>query len=397
MNLMEGNRHTKENDWREDLRSDLNAEQAEYAESEEEDDFPIEDLDKEGDNAGEESIQGFLHKPYMTTVLLGVILVLLICIIVLLLFMPDRGRSTQTSDLQQSITQYAQEQKQNDYVAGLSGETVDIDPADEPEIKEDTAQPEIQEETEPETALVSADGDKTAIIVDVEDENDISYSKEFILNEALPYFADNNQDAIWDLAHLKRYVKLSEELKNTDQYYYKGDVNSDGRPDGQGLAIYENNSYYYGDWSDGVRSGTGTWYRFYIGKTNKSNAMGKYIAHSYSGSWANDLPNGQGAEHYDVDVSKLKVRERILQNVIGNFSDGLYDGELYANTVDYTGNVEEWSGVAEKGVFTLWRDMSAIGECAVWRKNDDPSLCIDIDKSENKNQGLRELLKFDVK
>lgn len=399
MNLMERNHHTKENDWREDLKSDLGIEQTKYEELEEEDGFPIEDLDQEKEE-DEESVQGFLHKPYMTTVLLGVILALLICIIILLLFMPNRRQSAQTGgndNLQQSITQYAQEQKQNDYVAGLSGETVAIDPVDTSESKEETPQHTVEEETEPETAPVSVDGDKTAVVVDVEDENDISYSKEFILNEALPYFADNNQDAIWDLAHLKRYVKLSEELKNTDQYYYKGDVNSDGRPDGQGLAIYENNSYYYGEWVDGVRSGTGTWYRFYIGKINKSNAMGKYIAHSYAGSWANDLPDGQGAEHFDVDISKLKAHERILQNVVGNFSGGLYDGELYMNTVDYTGNVEEWSGVTEKGVFTLWRDMSAIGECAVWRKNDDHSLCIDIDKSENKNQGLRELLKTDEK
>lgn len=397
MNLMEGNRHTKETDWREDLRSDLNGKQVKYAESEEEDGFPIEDLDQETDDADEEGIQGFLHKPYMTSVLLAIILILLICIIVLLLVMPDRGRAAQANDLQQSITQYAQEQKQNDYVGGLSGETVDIDPVDETEVKEDTVRPELQEEKEAETPPVSADSDKTAIVVDVEDENDISYSKEFILNEALPYFADNNQDAIWDLAHLKRYVKLSEELKNTDQYYYIGDVNSNGRPDGQGLAIYENNSYYYGDWSDGIRSGTGTWYRFYIGKINKSNAMGKYMAHSYTGSWANNLPNGQGAEHFDVDVSKLEGYERILQNVVGNFSDGLYDGELYANTINYIGTVEEWNGVTSKGVFTLWRDMSAIGECAVWQNKDDRSLCIDIDKSENKNQGLRELLKTDVK
>lgn len=403
MNLMEGNRHTRENSWREDLRSDLNIEQTEEEELEEEN-FSIEDLDAEPDEE-EDDIHGFWHKPYMTTILLAVILVLLICIIVLLLFMPGRRQEVQNSgndNLQQSITQYAQEQKQNDYVAGLSGETVGIDQTDDKDSKEytvsaETTQTDAYEETEEETSLVAADGDKTAVVVDVEDENDVAYSKEYILNEALPYFADNNQEAIWDLTHLKRYVKLSEELKGTDQYYYKGDVNSDGIPDGQGLAIYENNSYYYGDWSNGIRSGTGTWYRFYIGKINKTNSMGKYIAHSYAGTWANDLPNGQGAEHYEVDISKLKAHERILQNVVGNFSDGLYDGELYMNTVDYTGNVEEWSGIANKGVFDLWRDMSAIGECSVWRKNDDQSLCLDIDKSQNKNQGLRELLKIEIK
>jgi hypothetical protein len=36
--------------------------------------------------------------------------------------------------------------------------------------------------------------------------------------------------------------------------------------------------------------------------------------------------------------------------------------------------------------------MSAIGECSVWRKKDDTSVCMDIDKSENKKQGITELL-----
>lgn len=394
MNLMERNSHADQNDWREDIKSELHTEQNEP------DELPVEDLDQEQNAEMEKEeggLAGMLQKPFMTPVLLGTIAVLLICIIVLLLLIPGGKRVEQTGadDLQQDITQYAQEQKQNDYVSGLSGETVSVDPEEQEQGDKETVTkaPDKEPAAESEIALTAADGDKTAIVVDVEDENDVAYSKEYILNEALSYFADNNQDAIWDLAHLKRYVKLSEGLKGTGQYYYNGDVNSDGKPDGQGLAIYENNSYYYGGWSDGVRNGNGTWFRFYIGRKNKTNAMGKYTAHSYSGEWANDLPNGQGAEHYEVDISKLQVRERILQNVVGNFTEGLYDGELYMNTVDYTGNVEEWSGVTEKGVFTLWRDMSAIGECSVWRKNDDTSLCMDIDKSENKNQGLRELLK----
>lgn len=398
MNLMEWKPHKDQEGWRDDIKSELHTKQDEKSE------VPIEDLDRTPDDEEENVRSGLaelLQRPFMTPVLLGIIAVLLICIIVLLFLIPGRKRAAQTgaNDLQQDITQYAQEQKQNDYVSGLSGETVSVDAAEQSDKEQTGSETEQAAETETDTAgdPVAKDSDKTAIVVDIEDENDVAYSKEFILNEALPYFADNNQDAIWDLAHLKRYVKLSEELEGTDKYYYNGDVNSDGLPHGQGLAIYENNSYYYGGWVNGVRSGNGTWFRFYIGKKNKSNAMGKYTAHSYSGEWAEDLPNGQGAEHYDVDISKLQVRERILQNVVGNFSSGLYDGELYANTVDYTGNVEEWSGVTEKGVFTLWRDMSAIGECSVWRKNDDPSLCMDIDKSENKNQGLRELLKTDLK
>ena len=352
--------------------------------------------DEENENREQEQdgLQEFLQKPYMTTVLLGVIAVLLICIIVLLVWMPGRRQETQAdvnSNLQQSITDYANEQKQNDYVSGLSGETVSIVPA--PEQEGGMQEPENEAGQVDEQVSVGADSGKTAIVVDVEDENDISYSKEFILNEALPYFADNNQDAIWDLAHLKRYVKLSSELKNTNQYYYIGDVNSDGQPSGKGLAIYEDNSYYYGDWIAGVRSGNGTWFRFYINERSKRNAMGVYTEHSYAGEWADDLPNGQGAEHYDVDVSKINGSDPVIMNVVGVFTGGLYDGEMYANTVDYKSEHLEWNAIAANGVFTLWRDMSAIGECSVWRNKDDHNFCMDIDKSENKNQGIQELLR----
>lgn len=395
MNLLEGNNKDRKN-WRTDIQNGVEEKLPdEDMEAGAEDLEYIENLEEEPDNAKEET--GLLQKPYMTPLLIGVIILLLICIVVLLFFMPknseqkDSGASLEK--LQQDIADYAKEQKENEISAAASGQAIVI-PATENVT--DNAEEEPQEAAEETTSsIISNDADKTAIVVDVEDENDVSYTKEYILNEAYPYFADNNQEAIWDLAHLKRYVKLSAELKDSNSYYYQGDVNAQGQPEGTGLAIYEDNSYYYGGWSNGVRNGEGTWFHFYIGQKDDANQYGKYTAHSYSGKWANDLPNGDGAEHYDVDISKLKVRERILQNVIGNFTNALYDGDMYANTVDYTGNVEEWSGMTKNGVFTLWRDMSAIGECSVWQKTEDTSVYMDIDKSQNKNQGIRELLKIE--
>lgn len=345
------------------------------------------------------NLKDLLKKPYMTPILLGIIAILLICIIVLLLT-PGRGRNAANetnSDLQQNITNYAETQKQKDNASGLSGETVSIEPVEEqPEQNGMLGSGEEIEETE-ESELIAADTGKTAVVIDEEDVTDVSYSKEYILNEAYPYFEDNNHAAIWDLAHLKRYVKLSSELKGTNQFYYKGDINSAGRPDGKGLAIYEDNSYYYGEWSDGVRNGDGRWFRFYIGEVSKRNALGKYTSHSYAGEWSDDLPNGQGAEHFDVDVTKIKGNEEVIQNVVGGFSNGLYDGDMFANTVDYTGSMDEWNGVAVNGVFDLWKDMSSIGECSVWRNKDNEERYLDIDKSENKNQGIRELLQLDTK
>ncbi len=395
MNLLEGNNKDRKN-WRTDIQNGVEEKLPdEDMEAGAEDLEYIENLEEEPDNAKEET--GLLQKPYMTPLLIGVIILLLICIVVLLFFMPknseqkDSGASLEK--LQQDIADYAKEQKENEISAAASGQAIVISATEDVTDNAEEEPQEAAEETS--SAIISNDADKTAIVVDVEDENDVSYTKEYILNEAYPYFADNNQEAIWDLAHLKRYVKLSAELKDSNSYYYQGDVNAQGQPEGTGLAIYEDNSYYYGGWSNGVRNGEGTWFHFYIGQKDDANQYGKYTAHSYSGKWANDLPNGDGAEHYDVDISKLKVRERILQNVIGNFTNALYDGDMYANTVDYTGNVEEWSGMTKNGVFTLWRDMSAIGECSVWQKTEDTSVYMDIDKSQNKNQGIRELLKIE--
>lgn len=290
---------------------------------------------------------------------------------------------------------YANEQKQNDKVTTPPSQgIIVVEPSTLPETalsEETTEVPKAEEKEEEPLAVESDTADKTAIVVDIEDENDVSYTKEFIMNEMMPYFADNNLDAIWDLAHLKRYVKLSAGLKNSGTYYYQGGVDSSGKPDGIGLAIYENNTYYYGSWSHGVRSGDGRWIRFYIDEIGAKTTKKKYQSHSYSGMWSNDLPNGEGAEHYDVDTGYITSEGRVIQNVVGNFANGLYDGEMYANTIDYLGNVEEWEAVAHQGVFDLWRDMSRIGECSVWRNKADQEQCLDIDKSENKNQGIREL------
>ena len=354
-----------------------------------------------------EDIQDFLHKPYMTSVMFGIV-VLLVCVIALLALIPGRSKKTADGDsaLQQSIADYAQQQKENDQVSGLSGETVDIEErmknenADARE-NDDTASEPVPGAPEPETGAgkeeeyvpTAADSGKEAVVVEAEDENSEAYSKEYILNEALPYFADNNHAAISDLAHLKRYVKLSNELTGTGQYYYIGDVNQAGQPDGRGLAIYEDNSYYYGDWDDGVKSGGGRWFRFYINEKSERNRMGIYTSHSYAGDWANDLPNGEGAEHYDVDVSAIKSSENIPQNYVGRFVNGFYDGDMYLNTVDLTGNVKEWDGTADKGEFSLWREMSAIGECSIWKNKQDDTLCLDVDQSENGSLGITELMK----
>ncbi|MCI8357854.1 MAG: hypothetical protein HFI51_06890 [Lachnospiraceae bacterium] len=388
MNLLERNNSEKEEQDREKKKQERERESGKRA---------VPERKYAGPDKEERNREWKEPKIPVILILSGIIVVLFLCIIVLLVVPPNRRESDDSEALQQNMLDYANEQKQNDNVAAdtPTSEIIVVEPSEVPEEPEaavpEQTTPENPEETKEETYTQESNTiDKTAIVVDIEDEDDISYTKEFIMNEMMPYFADNNLDAVWDLAHLKRYVKLSAGLKNTNSYYYQGGTDSSGKPDGIGLAIYENNTYYYGSWSHGVRSGDGRWIRFYIDEIGAKTTKKVYQAHSYSGMWSNDLPNGEGAEHYEVDITQAS--DNVIQNVVGNFTNGLYDGEMYANTIDYLGNVQEWDGIAHQGVFELWRDMSSIGECAVWRCKTDPEECLDIDKSENKNQGMRELL-----
>lgn len=395
MNLPEKNQHSQNDNYKEE---DLGQNEGDrQAESDNKQDW----IDMQMDKEAERDVKGANERKSsanpVTVILLGAILAVLIAVFILLLILAVGRHSTSDDSseaLQQSIMDYAGRQKQQDNVAIDNPGIVNDDFTNAEEPENDTREPEADNsEEEEENRIEYDDEDKTAIVVDVEDESDVSYSKEFILNEMAPYFADNNLEAVWDLAHLKRYVKLSAGLKDTNSYYYLGDVDDKGVPDGIGLAIYENNTYYYGSWSHGMRSGDGRWYRFYIDEIGYKTKKKKYQAHSYSGQWSYDLPNGEGAEHYDVDVSRLAAYERVIQNVVGNFTDGLYDGEMFANTINYQGTVEEWYGTAHKGVFELWRDMSSIGECSVWQNRLETDIYMDIYKSDNKNQGMRELLR----
>ncbi len=311
----------------------------------------------------------------------GCIFILLAAAFILLFmraFRSDNSQNDEDAMLQQKISDYAKEQEQND---GIGRQKALVT-----ETFSDTEDGKV-----PVYDSTVSGNAKTAVVVDIEDENDIAYTKEFILKEMTPYFEENNLEAVWDLAHLKRYVRLSEGLKGSGTYYYQGDVDSEGLPDGKGLAIYENNTYYYGSWSHGLKSGDGRWCRFYINASDKLTENKKYQAHSYAGEWKDDLPNGDGAEHYDVDITRLEPRERIKQNVVGNFTNGLYDGYMFQNTVDNVGLVEEWYGNAADGVFDSWEDISSLGEYFAWQNAEDKTLYIKIDGKDNKNQGIREI------
>ena len=60
-----------------------------------------------------------------------------------------------------------------------------------------------------------------------------------------------------------------------------------------------------------------------------------------------------------IDPEKAEAGSRYLQNAMGNFTNGLYDGKMYLMTQDASGNVQEWYGNAAEGVFETFEGRTA--------------------------------------
>ena len=175
------------------------------------------------------------------------------------------------------------------------------------------------------------------------------------LKELYEYWDAYKLDAVADLIRLERMQKVSKELEGKNKFYYYGAVDRLGRPSGKGLAVYEDNTYYFGDWKEGLRHGKGMWLEIAIyTEENQDKNLG-LIEHSYNGEWSKDLPNGQGQEHfsYDYDILNDETLDDIkcISNVIGGFKNGYYHGEMYIMTVDEKGNSKDWSGICQEGTW----------------------------------------------
>lgn len=170
------------------------------------------------------------------------------------------------------------------------------------------------------------------------------------LEEIYAYWDQYKLDAVDDLIHLPRVRTITNELKGTNYFYYCGEKDSKGNPNGKGLAVYADNAYYFGDWKNGKRSGRGMYWKTFPDKTASINGATGILEHQYSGRWSNDYPNGEGQEHFTFDYS-LASGEYAIANVIGNFEDGYYDGELYIMTVVGDDQFIDWIADAERGTF----------------------------------------------
>ena len=209
------------------------------------------------------------------------------------------------------------------------------------------------------------------------------------MNEMASYWRDGNMDAVRDLGNLDRFEAMSYKLNGTKDFFYYGDVDANGVPNGKGLACYANDQYYYGDFVNGIRSGEGCWISFY--PEYDQNVVKE---HMYSGKWSGDLPNGEGQEHYDYDQNYMNDEDIYVQNAIGGFKDGLYNGRMYMITVNSSYETKEWYGDCENGtwkqVANTYKDSE--GRSAVMDEKDNTDNHIWMVQDKMKDNGIHGII-----
>lgn len=219
------------------------------------------------------------------------------------------------------------------------------------------------------------------------------------LEELFGYWDAYKLDAVADLVRLPRVrTAFTNELKGTNQFYYYGGLNNKGLPEGRGVAVYENNTYYCGDFKNGKRHGNGMWLQVFPDKLGTINGIPGIIEHSYNGEWKNDLPNGKGQEHFNFDLEAMQNWE-VIANVVGTFEDGYYGADLYVVTLQKDGVFSNWEASANRGVFEYFHDRyNTEGKLPVWErmeKREEGTNYMWMEEEKNINWGISGLKKMD--
>lgn len=336
----------------------------------------------------DESEEKSMDRAKLLVSIVPVVLIIIILAITLIVN-GSKKEETKENDLQQSIMDYADGTipAESDSVSTEQPDgVVKREPVEQEKAAEDEKEMEPLEE-KPDSATPSPTPYQQVMNTKQVDYSKVEFHTEEQLKEMMAYWADNNQKALDDLANLDRFKAMSWTLRDTRDSYYYGGKNSAGQPEGMGIAVYADNQYYYGEWKNGLRSGTGTWIHYHIHNTENKNDI--YLYHHYTGSWANDLPDGEGSEHYDFEMSLLKEHTVYYGNLIGSYSAGLVHGDFYLTTLDLNNEMKEWNGVADHGSWKYQNEnKDKAGRKPALVSTIDPDNYIWLSAKENKNIGV---------
>lgn len=219
------------------------------------------------------------------------------------------------------------------------------------------------------------------------DYSKVTFHTEEQLKEMMTYWEDGNQKALDDLANLDRFKAMSYQLKGTKKFFYYGDKNVNGNPDGKGIAVYADNQYYYGEWKNGVREGKGTWIHYHIHLTKQTNDLILY--HQYVGDFVQDLPDGKGQEHYDYHTELFQKGVAYNTNYLGTYQKGLLNGDFYITSLYADGDIKDWNATAKEGkLIYQHKNKDSKGRGPVMVDTSNPDNYIWMSEKENQNLGV---------
>ena len=108
-----------------------------------------------------------------------------------------------------------------------------------------------------------------------------------------------------------------------------------------------------------------------------------------SGGWANDLPQGEGSEHYDYDMNLVTGNEGYVTNRIGSYDEGLINGEFYLITIYADESTKEWNAKADHGVWIYQNEnKDKKGNRTVYVEIQDPNNYVWLHPKKNTGIGV---------
>lgn len=169
------------------------------------------------------------------------------------------------------------------------------------------------------------------------------------LSQLLALFQAEKPDLeqIKGILRSQEYVTMVDEVIGQNNSFYYGDRDEQGRRSGKGVAVYADGYYYYGDFAEDMRNGSGIYIRAVY---SDSSSIGSFV---FEGTFSNDKPNGKGTATSNYYKDKISSAELVKQVITGEYVDGLENGSMNLTgqtkggvTVKYNYKVE--NGIAVK-------------------------------------------------